>query len=148
MGKPGPDVDKLPDPLLGDPGRRALVEPPVRPGAVLDLRYRGQDALGGFLVNVEMAGATEHVIVDPRRGGLGRVQALRKAQGLGHQGPPGGVVWCGSQPVLHADQRPGMNRQEDRQFYLADLNPPSANPGSAARPRILLKILVKNQSHS
>jgi hypothetical protein len=63
--QPGPDVDELPDAMLGYPLGRALVEPAVGPRTVFDLRHQLRDLLGRGPVGRETAGALQEIVVDP-----------------------------------------------------------------------------------
>src|SRR6202012_3425170 len=72
-GQAGADIDELADALLGDPFRGPLVESPVRPGTIPDLRHRGQDPLGRLDVGLEVVVAPQHVVVNAGGGGPGDV---------------------------------------------------------------------------
>src|SRR5262249_59018722 len=71
--KTRPDVDELPDALLGDPLGGPLMKTPVRPGGVGQLRRPRLEHLPGRPVRLEVVLTTQEEVVDTRSAGPRRV---------------------------------------------------------------------------
>ena len=113
----------------GHPERRPLMERPVGPRGVGQLRHPCPDPLGGVPVCPEVVRAAQVVVVEPRRARRGRVDSGRDLLVLGH-------APSAEQLAISLTQRTGITTPAARRPAPGGRRPAAASLASMATSRV------------